>query len=109
MGSPAGVAMANVPNITLELTDKTRVLQAALHLPTFTLVQLAEITGLKIPIVQSILMRSKDMLEEVSIIGDNGGREAARPSRYRLRESARARVARESVELSERIHGAQRA
>jgi len=101
--------MANFPNITLELTDKTRVLQAALHLPTFTLVQLAEITGLKIPIVQSILLRSKDMLEEVSIIGDNGSREAARPSRYRLRESARARVAREAVELSERVHGAQRA
>jgi polyhydroxyalkanoate synthesis repressor PhaR len=101
--------MANLPNITLELSDKTQVLQAALHLPTFTLVQLADATGLKIQIVQAILGRSKDMLEEVSILGENGSREAARPSRYRLRESARARVAREAVELSERVHGAQRA
>ena len=43
--------MAHVSHMTLELSDKTRVLQAALQLPTFTIEQLADLSGVKGTIV----------------------------------------------------------
>jgi polyhydroxyalkanoate synthesis repressor PhaR len=98
--------MAHFPNLTLELSDRTRVLQAALQLPTFTIEQLAQLTGVKATTVQVTVIRSKDLIEEVGIPG--GNRQGSRPVRYRLRESARARVAREAVELAERLRGQQR-
>jgi len=98
--------MAHFPNLTLELSDRTRVLQAALQLPTFTIEQLAELTGVKEATVQVTVVRSKDLIEEVSPAG--GIRQAMKPVRYRLRESARARVAREAVELAERLRGQQK-
>ncbi len=98
--------MAHFPNLTLELSDRTRVLQAALQLPTFTIEQLAELTGVKEATVQITVVRSKDLIEEV---GPPGGiRPGLRPVRYRLRESARGRVAREAVELAERLRGQQK-
>ena len=98
--------MAHFPNLTLELSDRTRVLQAALQLPTFTIEQLAELTGVKEATVQVTVVRSKDLIEEVGPVG--GIRQAMRPLRYRLRESARARVAREAVDLAERLRGQQK-
>jgi len=98
--------MAHFPNLTLELSDRTRVLQAALQLPTFTIEQLAELTGVKEATVQITVVRSKDLIEEVSLVG--GNKQAGRPARYRLRESARARVAREAVELADRLRGQQK-
>lgn len=98
--------MAHFPNLTLELSDRTRVLQAALQLPTFTIEQLAELTGVKEATVQVTVVRSKDLIEEVNPAG--GIRQGMRPVRYRLRESARARVAREAVELAERLRGQQK-
>jgi len=98
--------MAHFPNLTLELSDRTRVLQAALQLPTFTIEQLAELTGVKEATVQVTVIRSKDLIEEVGSAG--GLRQALKPVRYRLRESARARVAREAVELAERLRGQQK-
>lgn len=98
--------MAHLPNLTLELSDRTRVLQAALQLPTFTIEQLAELTGVKEATVQVTVVRSKDLIEEVGPAG--GIRQGMRPVRYRLRESARARVAREAVELAERLRGQQK-
>ena len=98
--------MAHFSNLTLELSDRTRVLQAALQLPTFTIEQLAELTGVKEATVQVTVVRSKDLIEEVGPAG--GIRQAMKPVRYRLRESARARVAREAVELAERLRGQQK-
>jgi polyhydroxyalkanoate synthesis repressor PhaR len=98
--------MAHFPNLTLELSDRTRVLQAALQLPTFTIEQLAELTGVKEATVQVTVVRSKDLIEEVGPAG--GIRQGVRPVRYRLRESARARLAREAVELAERLRGQQK-
>jgi polyhydroxyalkanoate synthesis repressor PhaR len=98
--------MAHFPNLTLELSDRTRVLQAALQLPTFTIEQLAELTGVKEATVQVTVVRSKDLIEEVGPAG--GIKQGMRPVRYRLRESARARVAREAVELAERLRGQQK-
>jgi polyhydroxyalkanoate synthesis repressor PhaR len=98
--------MAHFPNMTLELSDKTRVLQAALQLPTFTVDEVAELTGVKTTTVQTVVVRSKDVIEEIASGAAN--RQGARPPRYRLRESARARVAREAAELAERLHGPQR-
>ncbi|HEY6923271.1 MAG TPA: polyhydroxyalkanoate synthesis regulator DNA-binding domain-containing protein [Steroidobacteraceae bacterium] len=94
--------MAHFPHLTLELSDRTRVLQAALQLPTFTIEQIAELTGVKEATVQVTVARSKDLIEEVAPVG------GMRPVRYRLRESARARVAREAVELAERLRGQQK-
>jgi polyhydroxyalkanoate synthesis repressor PhaR len=89
--------------MTLELSDKTRVLQAALQLPTFTIEQLADLSGVKGTIVAATVSRLKDLIEEV---GSGGSlRPANRPTRYRLRESARAKVVREAVELAERLRG----
>ena len=98
--------MAHFPNLTLELSDRTRVLQAALQLPTFTIEQLAEFTGVKEATVQVTVVRSKDLIEEVG--PTSGIRQGMRPVRYRLRESARARIAREAVELAERLRGQQK-
>ena len=98
--------MAHFPNLTLELSDRTRVLQAALQLPTFTIEQLAELTGVKEATVQVTVVRSKDLIEEVGTTA--GVKQGVRPARYRLRESARARVAREAVELAERLRGQQK-
>jgi polyhydroxyalkanoate synthesis repressor PhaR len=98
--------MAHFSNLTLELSDRTRVLQAALQLPTFTIEQLAELTGVKEATVQVTVVRSKDLIEEVGPAA--GLRQGMRPVRYRLRESARARVAREAVELAERLRGQQK-
>jgi len=88
--------------MTLELSDKTRVLQAALQLPTFTIEQLAELSGVKGTIVAATVARLRDLIEE---IGSSAGQRAFRPTRYRLRESARAKVVREAVELAERLRG----
>jgi polyhydroxyalkanoate synthesis repressor PhaR len=98
--------MAHFSDMTLELSDKTRVLQAALQLPTFTIGELAELTGVKTTAVQTVVVRSKDLIEEIGSGGAN--RQGMRPPRYRLRESARARVAREAAELAERLRGPQR-
>ncbi len=98
--------MAHFPNMTLELSDRTRVLQAALQLPTFTIEEVAELTGVKTTTVQTVVVRSKDLIEE--IVSSAANKQGTRPSRYRLRESARARVAREAAELAERLHGPQR-
>ena len=95
--------MAHVSHMTLELSDKTRVLQAALQLPTFTIEQLADLSGVKGTIVSATVSRLKDLIEEVSTGGSL--RPAGRPTRYRLRESARAKVVREAAELAERLRG----
>lgn len=95
--------MAHVSNMTLELSDKTRVLQAALQLPTFTIEQLADLSGVKGTIVAATVSRLKDLIEEVGASGNL--RPIGRPTRYRLRESARAKVVREAVELAERLRG----
>jgi len=89
--------------MTLELSDKTRVLQAALQLPTFTIEQLTQLSGVKGTIVAVTISRLKDLIEEVGSTG--GQRAGSRPTRYRLRESARAKVVREAVELAERLRG----
>jgi polyhydroxyalkanoate synthesis repressor PhaR len=99
--------MAHFPNLTLELSARTRVLQAALQLPTFTIEQLAELTGVKEATVHVTVVRSKDLIEEVGPAA-GGVRPGMRAVRYRLRESARARVAREAVELAERLRGQQK-
>jgi NhaP-type Na+/H+ or K+/H+ antiporter len=44
--------------MTLELSDKTRVLQAALQLPTFTIEQLAQLSGVKGTIVAATIALS---------------------------------------------------
>jgi polyhydroxyalkanoate synthesis repressor PhaR len=98
--------MAHFSDMTLEWSDRTRILQAALQLPTFTTEELSELTGVKMTTVQTIVIRSKDLIEEIAASGVN--KQLGRPARYRLRESARARVAREAVELAERLHGLQR-
>lgn len=85
----------------LGLSDKTRVLHAALQLPTFTVKQLVELTGVKENTVQTVLARSKDLVEETGAL--ESGKRGGRPTLYRLREAARLQLAREAVELAEKL------
>ena len=91
------------------VSDRARVLHGALQLVTFTIEQLAGLTGVKTTTVQSLVTHSRDLMEVV-------GSSQARPrgvvappgTLYRLRESGRARVARDAVELAESCQGSQR-
>jgi hypothetical protein len=88
---------------TLELSEKTRVLHAALHLATFTVKQLAKLTGVKENTVQTVIARSKELLEETGSL--DSGKPGGRATVYRLNDSARARLAREAVGLAETLRG----
>jgi hypothetical protein len=95
--------MATSGQPTLGLSDKTRVLYAALHLPTFTVKQLAAVTGVNENTVQTTLGRSKDLIEEVGSV--DSGKPGGQPTIYRLRERSRAVLAREAAELAEKLRG----
>jgi polyhydroxyalkanoate synthesis repressor PhaR len=85
------------------------VLHGALQLATFTIEQLAELTGVKPTAVQSLVTHSRDLMEVVEPPPSAEARVQVIPGAlYRLRESGRARVAREAVELSDRLRGPQR-
>jgi polyhydroxyalkanoate synthesis repressor PhaR len=90
------------------VSDRTRVLHGALQLATFTIEQLAELTGIKAATVQSLVAHSRDLMEVVGS-GDTRLRGTVAPGTlYRLRESGRARVSRDAVELAEKLRGTQR-
>jgi len=91
----------------LSIDDRTRILHGALQLPTFTIDRLADLTSLNKPTVQMTVNRSRDLLEEVVPL--EGARSEGDVVRYRMRESARAKVAREAVEVAERHRGLIRA
>src|SRR6185312_5856994 len=101
------------------ISDQTRVLHAALQLTSFTLEQLAELAGVEQPVAQAVVERSRDMIEGVGArtrepresVGPAGDvMTVAEPPRlYHLRESARARLTREAVDLAERLRGEQSA
>jgi hypothetical protein len=88
---------------TLELSEKTRVLHAALHLTTFTVKQLVELTGVKENTVQTIISRSKELLEQAGSL--ESGKPGARPMVYRLKNRARTLLSREAVALAETLRG----
>ena len=90
-----------MPYIPGVISDQTRVLHAALQLPTFSIEQLADLAMVEPPMAQSVVDRSRDMIEEVAS-------DSAVPGLYHLRESARPRLAREAVDLADRLRGAQR-
>jgi polyhydroxyalkanoate synthesis repressor PhaR len=90
--------MPYVPGV---ISDQTRVLHAALQLATFSIEHLADLAGVEPPVAQAIVDRSRDMIEEV-------GSESPFPKLYHLRESARSKLAREAVDLADRLRGAQR-
>ncbi len=91
----------------LNIDDRTRILHGALQLPTFTVDLLADLTSLNKSTVQLTVNRSRDLLEEVVPL--EGTRPEGDGARYRMRESARAKVAREVVEVAERHRGLIRA
>lgn len=87
------------------VSERTRLLHGALQLTTFTVDQLAELTGVKPTTVQSLVAHSRDVME---VVGSGEARARGAPATlYRLRESGRARVAREAVELTDRLRGQQ--
>jgi polyhydroxyalkanoate synthesis repressor PhaR len=90
-----------MPYVPSVIPEQTRVLHAALQLTTFTVEQLADLTGVGEPVIQAIVDRSRDMIEEVE--SNVGG-----PKLYHLRESARPRLTREAVDLADRLRFAQR-
>lgn len=90
-----------MPYVPSVISDQTRVLHAALQLTVFTIEQVSDIAGVGEPVAQAIVDRSRDMIEEVE--SDAGG-----PKLYHLRESARPRLAREAVDLADRLRVAQR-
>ena len=90
---------------TLDLTDKTRVLHAALQRDTFTVEQLADLTGVKKATVQATVARSKDLIEEIGFVKSR--RPGGRPALYRLRKAARRKLTLEAVELAEMLRGPQ--
>jgi polyhydroxyalkanoate synthesis repressor PhaR len=86
------------------VSDRTRLLHGALQLTTFTVDQLAELTGIKPPTVQSLVAHSRDLME---VVTPGDAQTQCSATLYRLRESGRARVAREAIELTERLRGQQ--
>jgi hypothetical protein len=82
----------------LDLTEKARVLQAALSLPTFTAEELAEFSGVKRETVQTTLGRVPGLIERVGKEESTGP--GGRRIRYHLRSDARETLARESVRLA---------
>ena len=91
----------------LNIDDRTRILHGALQLPTFTLSLLADLTSVNRTTVQVTVNRSRDLLEEVVPL--EGKRPEGDAVRFRMRESVRARLAREAVEVAERHRGVIRA
>jgi polyhydroxyalkanoate synthesis repressor PhaR len=91
--------------VTTWTTDKTRVLHAALQRDTFTVEQLADLTGVKKAIVQATIGRSKDLIEEVGLV--KSGKPGSRPALYRLRNAARRELTLEAVELAQMFRGPQ--
>ena len=82
----------------LDLTEKARVLQAALSLPTFTAEELAGFSGVKRETVQTTLGRVPELIERVRKEESTGP--GGRRIRYQLRSDARETLARESVQLA---------
>jgi hypothetical protein len=82
----------------LELSAKTRILHAALHLTSFTVKQLAELVEEKENTVQTVLGRFSDLVEEVGSLPSE--RPGGRSKIYRLRDRAREKLAREAVALA---------
>jgi hypothetical protein len=87
----------------LGLSDKARVLHAALSLPAFTVVQLAEFAGVKTTTAQTTVNRSREFLEQIG--QEPSERRGGRAYVYRLRESAREQLAREVMDLAEKLSG----
>ncbi len=85
----------------LDLTEKGRVLQAALSLPTFTAEELAEFSGVKRETVHTTLGRVPDLIERVGKEESTGP--GGRRIRYQLRGDARETLARESVQLARKL------
>ncbi len=93
-----------MPHLPAVVSDRMRLLHGALQLATFTVEQLAQLTGIKPTTVQSLVAHSRDIMEVDP--GEAPARERSERL-YRLRESGRARIAREAVELAEGLHGQQ--
>lgn len=85
----------------LGLSDRARILHAALQLPTFTVKQLVELTGAKENTVQTVLARSRDLIEDVGVTAHN--RRGGRSSVYRVRDAVRSSLTQEAVELAESL------
>jgi hypothetical protein len=77
------------------------VLHAVLQRATFTVDQIVALTGIDKASVESALERAQDVIEEVPT-AQSGAGPAGRPKLLRVRESARAEVARRSVQLGQR-------
>ena len=86
----------------LGISDRARILHAALQLPTFTAKQLVELTGAKANTVQTVLARSRDLLEEIGI-ADAQGRRGGRSTVYRVRDAVRSSLTQEAIELAESL------
>lgn len=84
-------------------TEKARVLHAALALPTFTIAQLAEFSGVNPTTVQTTVARSADLIERIDRVasGARGGQAIV----YQLRPGVRARLADEVLELGRSLRG----
>jgi predicted transcriptional regulator len=82
-------------------TEKARVLHAALSLPTFTIEQLANISGVAEATVRSTIDRCSDLVERVSHVetGKAGGRRIV----YRLRESERTKFAADVAKFAQQL------
>jgi hypothetical protein len=85
------------------LTDKDRVLHAALSFPTFTLEDLAKASGVRRETVQTTVARLKDQIEPVGKVESE--RPGGRAIRYQLRKDTRTKLAREVVRLASRLRG----
>lgn len=82
----------------LQLTDSARVLHAALGPLTFTVDELAKRASTKPATVRTVLFRAKNLVEEVGTV--HTGRAGRRSKRYRLIDSARAKLSAELTHLT---------
>ncbi|HEX4389158.1 MAG TPA: hypothetical protein VH109_11085 [Steroidobacteraceae bacterium] len=84
-------------------TEKARVLHAALALPSFTIAQLAEFSGVNPATVQTTVARSADLIERIDRVasGARGGQAIV----YQLRPGVRARLADQVLELGRSLRG----
>jgi hypothetical protein len=87
--------------MTALINERGRVLHAALRLPTFTVGQLADLSGVNARTVQTTVDRAKDMIERVSKVkrGKPGGQQIV----YQLRESARQQLATQALDLARQL------
>lgn len=89
------------PMSGIELSDKARVLHAALSRVKFTVADLVKLSGTSAETVRTVIARSKDLIEEDEMIPS--GRRGGQVKSYRLKDTARGRLSGQLERLTEML------